>query len=280
MAIDYKQYNYPTYPYAAETIAAAGCGPCAVADLIEIDPTVTADWMQSHGYAYPYQGTAYSGINACLSAFGANGVMIAQNQDGQYDNEYFRKWREGIQNGREGILLMHKVYSSYWTFGGHYIAVVKYDNGMYLVYDPASTTRTGWHPFEDFAGDISALYLSSMRWDNEKLAIDGYWGKATTRKAQSIFGTLRDGIVSNQNSSMIKFLPRCLSSSWEFVKPERVKYGSSLIKAIQKKIGGIDCDGVFGAKTAKAFQRWLGVEADGYIGRDTVTAFQKWLNNQ
>lgn len=279
MAVDYKQYNYPYYPYAGETIAAAGCGPCAVADLIEIDPTKTADWMEAHGYAYPYQGTAYSGINACLTAFGANGKMIAQNQDGQYDNENFKKWRSEIQSGKEGVLLMHAVVSTYWTRGGHYIAIVGYKDGYYLVYDPASSARTGWHTFDDFAGDISALYTSSMRWDSEKLALDGYWGKATTKRAQSVFGTLRDGIVSNQSSSMTKYLTRCLSSSWEFVKPEKVKNGSSLVKAIQKKIGAT-ADGVFGLKTAKAFQKWLGVEVDGYIGEKTVKAFQKWLNNQ
>ena len=104
MAIDYKQYNYPNYPYASETISAAGCGPCAFADIIEISPIKTADWMQSHGYAYPYQGTAYSGINACLSAFGAGGKMIAQGQDGVYNNTYFEQWRSEIQSGKEGEL--------------------------------------------------------------------------------------------------------------------------------------------------------------------------------
>lgn len=276
---DYKQYNYPNVPYASETIAAAGCGPTAVADLLEVDPTETAAWMTKHGYAYPYQGTAYAGINACLTAYGADGQMIAQGQDGQHDNAAFKLWRTAIQSGQTGILLMHAVESTYWTRGGHYIAIVEYKDGYYLVYDPASAVRTGWHTFDDFAGDIAALYTSSIRWNEDKVTVDGWWGKSTTRKAQQIFGTLKDGIVSNQNNTMQKYLTHCLASSWEFVRPEQVKHGSSLIRAIQKASGAAQ-DGIFGPKSAKAFQKWLGVEQDGYIGDKSVRAFQKWLNNQ
>lgn len=276
---DYKQYNYPSYTYAAEAFPASGCGPTTVADLTEVSPITVGNWMESHGYAVPYMGTKYEAINKALTAFGANGVMVAQYQDGEYENEYFKTWREGIQSGRAGILLMHRVYRSYWTTGGHFIAIVGYSNGYYMVYDPASSARTGWHTFDEFAGDISALYLSSIRWDKETIAVDGVWGKATTRKAQQVLGTLIDGIVSNQNSSMKKYLPACDGRSWEFVKPEMVKYGSSLVKAIQKKCGAT-ADGVFGPKTAKAFQKWLGVDQDGYIGTKTVKAFQKWLNQQ
>lgn len=283
MAIDWKQYDFPTYPYAAETIAAAGCGPTACADILEIDPRTAADWMTAHGYAYPYQGTAYAGINACLTAFGGGGKMIAQGQDGQTDNSSFRTWRTAIQNGQMGVLLMHGKSSgckdNYWTFGGHYIAIASYSNGYFMVYDPASATRTGWHPFSDFAGDIAALYTSTLKWNDNKIAIDGWWGKSTTKKCQQVLGTLVDGIVSNQSSSMINHLANCKSTSWEFVKPEMVKNGSSMIKALQKKIG-VTADGVVGLKTIKALQKFLGVKADGWFGEQSVKAFQTWLNKQ
>lgn len=279
MAIDWKQYSYPTYPYAAETIAAAGCGPTACADILEIDPRTAADWMTAHGYAYPYQGTAYAGINACLTAFGGGGKMIAQGQDGQHDNASFKAWRTAIQGGQMGVLLMHAVESVYWTRGGHYIAITSYKDGYYMVYDPASATRTGWHPFSDFAGDIAALYTSTIRWNDNKIAVDGWWGKSTTKKCQQVLGTLVDGIVSNQSSSMINHLANCKSTSWEFVKPEMVKNGSSMIKALQKKIG-VTADGVVGLKTIKALQKFLGVKADGWFGEESVKAFQKWLNKQ
>ena len=167
MATDYKQYWYPNIPYAGESIAAAGCGPTSVSDLIDVSPVETAAWLQENGWAVNYQGTIYEGIAACLTAYGADGKMLARDQDGQYDNSAFQEWRANIQNGYMGILLMHNVTSPYWTSGGHYIAIVEYKDGRYLVYDPASESRTGWHPFEDFAGNISALYLSNKRWKKD-----------------------------------------------------------------------------------------------------------------
>lgn len=164
MAIDWKQYNYPDFPFAGETIAVAGCGACACADLLEVDPRETATWLDNNGWTVSGQGTIYEGIAACLTAFHADGVMIARDQDYQMDNDRFDFWCVAIQSGFEGILLMHACKSTYWTRGGHYIAIVGYDDGKYLVYDPASAERTGWHPFSDFAGDISALYISSKRW--------------------------------------------------------------------------------------------------------------------
>lgn len=274
--IDYKQYNYPNVPYASETIAVAGCGPTACADLLEVEPPVTAAWMQENGWAYPYQGTIYEGISACLTAFGADGRMIARDQDGQTNNTNFVKWKEEIQSGKTGVLLMHKVTSNYWTNGGHYIAVVGYSNNQYLVYDPASTVRTGWHYFSDFAGNISALYTCNRRW-NDKIVVDGWWGPATTKAAQKKMGTYADGIISNQNKDMQKFMPNCQTQTWKFVSPSKLTTGSDLIRALQKMMG-IPADGFCGMQTIKTLQKFLNVEADGYIGGKTVVAFQKWVN--
>ena len=279
MSRDYKQYDYPNYPYAAETIAVAGCGPTACADLLEVDPTKTADWLTDHGYAYPYQGTAYAGISACLTAFGADGKMLAQNLDGQSSGKVFTNWKQTIQRGQMGILLMHKVTNNYWTNGGHYIAIVGYRNGEYLVYDPASTVRTGWHKWADFEYNISALYTSSLKWDDGKLILDCLWGPATTIKAQKVFGTTVDGIISNQNRDMMKFMPNCQKATWQWVSPAKLKTGSQLIKAIQKKLN-IEADGFCGMRTIKALQKFLGVEVDGYFGGQSVLAWQKWLNKQ
>ena len=282
MATDYKQYDYPSTPYAAETIATAGCGPTSVADLLDVEPPITAEWLEAHGYAYPYQGTIYEGISACLTAFGADGDMLCRDQDYQVDNEYFREWRQRIMNGQSGVILFHNCVSSYWTSGGHYVAVVRYDREKdeYLVYDPASVVRTGWHPFYDFAENISALYTSSKRWDNGDIAEDSFWGKETTRRAQEVFcsGAV-DGLVSNQNRDMKKFLPNCQTVSWRFVTPTHLKTGSDLIRAIQRYLG-IEPDGFCGMQTVVSLQKFLGVEPDGYFGGLSVLAFQRWLNKQ
>lgn len=276
---DWKQYLYPYFPYAAESLAVAGCGPTACADLLDVEPTETATWLTDHGYAYPYQGTAYEGISACLTAFGTEGQTVALNQDGITDNAAMKAWRKAIQGGQCGILLMHKVTSNYWTNGGHYIAIVAYSNSQYLVYDPASDVRTGWHPWGDFAGNISGLYLCNKRWDGDRIAEDCFWGPATTKKAQKVFGTTVDGTISNQNKDMQKFLPNCQEQSWKFVAPSKLQNGSQLIKAIQTKLG-IPADGFCGMQTIKTLQKFLGVSVDGYFGGKSVLAFQKWLNSQ
>ena len=276
---DYKQYNYPWYPYAAETIAVAGCGPTACADLLDVSPTETAQWLTDNGYAYPYQGTIYEGIAACLTAYGADGQMLGRDLDGQTSGAAFTQWRKAIQGGQCGILLMHNVNSSYWTTGGHYIAIVAFRDSQYLVYDPASEVRTGWHPWGDFSGNISALYTSSIRWDDGRIAEDAFWGPATTKKAQAVFGTTKDGTISNQCKDMQKFMPNCQTETWRFVPAYKLKNGSDLIRAIQHMLG-ITEDGFCGMETIVALQKFLSVSPDGYFGGESVLAWQKWLNKQ
>ena len=107
---------------------------------------------------------------------------------------------------------------------------------------------------------------------------DGWWGKATTRLAQYIFGTTVDGIVSNQPYSNYKVLPRCEDSSWDFkTSYAGYKSGSNLIRAIQKKTGEEE-DGWCGPDTVRGIQRLVKEKEDGSCGAKTVTAFQKWLN--
>jgi N-acetylmuramoyl-L-alanine amidase CwlA len=110
------------------------------------------------------------------------------------------------------------------------------------------------------------------------IEVDGIWGKTTTKKAQEVFKTTIDGIVSNQYDIYKSKNPGLSSSSFEWEKKPS-KNGSSLIKAIQKKTG-IKQDGYIGDKTIKAMQKWLGTTQDGYVSRPSnmVKAFQKWLN--
>lgn len=110
--------------------------------------------------------------------------------------------------------------------------------------------------------------------------VDGIWGKATTVKAQQVFGTTVDGIVSNQYVAYKNKNQGLSSTTFEWEKKPN-KNGSSLIKAIQKKIG-VNQDGFIGTNTIKAMQKWLGTIQDGYVSKPSsmVKAFQKWLNNQ
>ena len=113
------------------------------------------------------------------------------------------------------------------------------------------------------------------------LVVDGYWGKATTGKAQKVFGTVIDYYVSRQPKNCKQYLPNCNTTSWKFTTIH--KGGSLLVKAIQKKVGAT-VDGYFGKNTAKAVQKLLKSKdlykgsIDGIFGPSSVKAWQKYLN--
>ena len=114
----------------------------------------------------------------------------------------------------------------------------------------------------------------------ELLEVDGLWGKDTTIRAQEVFGTAVDGIVSNQYSSYKSKNPGLLASSFEWEKTPS-KNGSSLIKAIQKWCGARQ-DGFIGDTTIRLMQKKLGTPQDGKVSKPSsmVKAFQRWLNKQ
>lgn len=108
--------------------------------------------------------------------------------------------------------------------------------------------------------------------------VDGKWGEDTTRKAQEVFGTTVDGIVTDQYKAYKSQNPGLISFEW---KDKPSDYGSELIRAIQKKVGAT-VDGHIGPETIKKMQKWLGTVQDGVVSNpsDMVKAFQKWLNKQ
>lgn len=120
---------------------------------------------------------------------------------------------------------------------------------------------------------------SSSSSPGSKLTVDGQWGKNTTRRAQQVFGTTVDGLVSNQPKDYKDDNPGLLSETFCWEKP--VSGSSPLIKAIQKKVGATQ-DGRIGPKTIKAMQKWLGTTQDGKVSTISpmVKAFQRWLNKQ
>lgn len=111
-----------------------------------------------------------------------------------------------------------------------------------------------------------------------KITADGLWGTATTKKAQAVFGTGSDGIVSNQLSCYKGICAGVVGSfQWENTK----RGGSALIKAIQNKVG-VAADGYIGPGTIRAMQKWLGCTQDGSFSNPStcIRKFQEWLNQQ
>ena len=112
-----------------------------------------------------------------------------------------------------------------------------------------------------------------------KIAEDGIWGVDTTKKAQEVFGTPIDGIVSNQYKYYASKNPGLLSSTFDW--KTNPKGGSNLIYAIQKLVG-TSADGFIGTGTIKAMQRYFGTPIDGKVSYPSmmVKAFQHYLNQR
>ena len=118
------------------------------------------------------------------------------------------------------------------------------------------------------------------------LKVDGEWGRDTTLKTQIVYGTMKDGEISHQTKSCKKYLPNCLTTSWEFDDTEK---GSQLIRVIQTELQRLGyykgkIDGLCGKGTVTAIQNFLNDrafncgEADGKMGEKTVKAWQRYIN--
>lgn len=113
----------------------------------------------------------------------------------------------------------------------------------------------------------------------KKIAEDGLWGVETTRKAQEVFGTIVDGVVSNQLVWWKDENPGLLDSTFEW--QDHMGDASMLIARIQEKVGA-EVDGWIGSETISKMQQWLGTPVDGCVSNPSamVKAFQHWLNQQ
>lgn len=172
--IDYKQYDYDAR-YAGGSFAGNACGPTSCAILLGISPLTTAQWLTNNGFATNGNGTVWDGIQSCLSAFGGGGKRLYGGLlDGVHSSQYFTQFQQWIQSGKTGIILFHAVESTYWTTGGHYVAITGYKDGLYKVSDPASVTRSGWHKWDDFIGNISILYTSTIMWSGSPAPATSY----------------------------------------------------------------------------------------------------------
>lgn len=133
--------------------------------------------------------------------------------------------------------------------------------------------------------DLKSTTQATTKKESAELKIDGKWGKDTTKLTQEVFGTEIDGIVSGQISKYKKYLPNCLTASWEFASTGK---GSDMVRAIQALVGmvGKAIDGIAGKKTVKAIQKFLKKKGyytgkvDGVMGSLTVKAWQMYINSR
>lgn len=177
-----------------------------------------------------------------------------------WKNDKNAKYKPGTTN-----LTVHRWFSNTACPGDYLMGKMKY------IADEANKILNG-----------SSSGSSSSTPDKRKdLVLDGKWGKAVTTDLQKWLSTTVDGKVSNQPDSNRRYAPRCYTTSWEW-KKSNYSAGSSVIKALQKKVGikGKEIDGFAGTGTAKATQKYLKVPQTGKWDKTTVLALQKLLNTK
>lgn len=111
----------------------------------------------------------------------------------------------------------------------------------------------------------------------KKIAEDGFGGRDTFSLLQSHFGLVVDGELWGQYEG---------NQATKAFNQNAVKYGkggSPAVRELQKAIGmpKKDQDGIWGAATTRALQRYLGTPVDGIISRPStaIKELQKRLNN-
>ncbi len=156
--VDYKQYDtrwasimYSSHGDAKQTIKSSGCGPTAMADIVatlidsKITPPDLAELSLKWGCRTYSSGTAWSFFPKIADKYG------------------FGKYIKGSTLATlkscldSGGYIVASMGNGYWTSGGHYICVWKYDANYIYANDPASKSRTR-QKTEDFMKQRKALF--------------------------------------------------------------------------------------------------------------------------
>ena len=175
----------------------------------------------------------------------------------------------------EGDFMVETMGETQRKAGAELISYLKSKYGISKVQkhkDVCATDCPGINfPFNEIANTGSSTSATTS--DSGDVAVDGWVGVNTNKKAQRYFGTPVDGVMSNQDPSLKRYFPRIDSRAINYNGGN----GSNLVAAIQRLLGVKD-DGFMGPKTIKALQKFLGVAQDGILGADTASAWQRWLN--
>lgn len=98
------------------------------------------------------------------------------------------------------------------------------------------------------------------------LAIDGFWGPATTRRLQEVLGTPVDGEIWGQWEGHRGILAAA-TGGWQWTDNAP---GSTVIRALQMKLG-VEADGIMGPATINALEAHYGFTPDGHLDAPSNT---------
>ena len=156
--VDYKQYDkkwaskmYSSHGDTSQTMKNSACGPTAMADIVAtvIDPAVTppdlADKSMAWGDRSYSSGTNWSFFPHIAKEYGFSKYVKTTS---------LAALKACLDSGGYAVASMGK---GYWTSGGHYICVWKYDGDYIYANDPASSKRVK-QKITDFNKERKALF--------------------------------------------------------------------------------------------------------------------------
>ena len=140
--VDYKQYDskwakvmYSNHGDKSQTIKSSGCGPTAMADIVatlvdsKVTPVTLAELSLKWGCRTYSQGTAWSFFPKIADYYGFTKYVKSST---------LATLKSCLDTGGYVVASMGK---GYWTTGGHFICVWKYDDKYIYANDPASGSR-------------------------------------------------------------------------------------------------------------------------------------------
>ncbi len=141
--VDYKQYDkkwaskmYSSHGDKSQTMKSSACGPTAMADIVAtlIDPTVIPPDLADKAMAWDDRsyssGTNWSFFPHVAREYGFSKYVKTTS---------LATLKSCLDTGGYAVASMGP---HYWTAGGHFICVWKYDGDYIYANDPASTKRT------------------------------------------------------------------------------------------------------------------------------------------
>ena len=140
--VDYKQYDkkwasimYSNHGDKSQTIKSSACGPTSMADIVATvkDPAITPPDLCTlslkWGCRTNNEGTAWSFFPKIAEYFKFSKYVKSTT---------LATLKSCLDTGGYAVASMAK---GYWTTGGHYICIWKYDDDYIYANDPASSTR-------------------------------------------------------------------------------------------------------------------------------------------
>ncbi|MBQ6646039.1 MAG: peptidoglycan-binding protein [Clostridia bacterium] len=156
--VDYKQYDskwamkmYSSHGDKKQTMKNSACGPTAMADIVatlidsSVTPPLLADKSMTWGDRTYSSGTAWSFFPHIAGEYKFSKYLKTAS---------LATLKACLDSGGYAVASMGK---GYWTNGGHYICVWKYDGDYIYANDPASTKRTR-QKITDFNKERKALF--------------------------------------------------------------------------------------------------------------------------